>query len=447
MEKNDAVRKDAPKSSGKKKFNRHGQRHHQRRTDQSRRRPEFTASGPTRSHGNRKKDKSIDPRKFVSRAVVQRSETAFKPKHTFEDFGLSPEIMENVRQRGYKIPTPIQDGAIGPAMKGRDIIGLANTGTGKTAAFVLPLVNALQKAQGGERVLVLAPTRELAGQIEEEFRAFTKGLRINSALLIGGVSMYQQRVALRRRPQVLIATPGRLLDLVQQRELKLNMVSMLVLDEMDRMLDMGFIKDIQKIISYLSHERQTLCFSATLTPDIKILLEDMLKDPVTISVRVRETAEHIDQDVVVADSKEEKLKTLTALLREQHYTKVLVFGRTKWGVQKLAQKLVQAGITAEAIHGNKSQPQRVRALEAFKSGKVSTLVATDVAARGLDIEDVSHVINFDQPGTYEDYVHRIGRTGRAGKKGHALTFISRADAKRTERSNVRDNVRNQNRRH
>ena len=416
-------------SQPKRKINRHGQRHHQRTSDQSRRRrPERAQGESIRRAKKRNRNKGIDPVRFVSKAVAQEQET-FVPKHSFKDFGFNETIMENLTARGYRLPTPIQDQAIKLVMQGRDLIGVANTGTGKTAVFVLPIIHALQNAQQRERALILAPTRELASQIEEELIIFAKGLPVSSALLIGGVSMQKQLNALRHNPKVIIATPGRLLDLLQQRKLKLDTVSIFVLDEMDRMLDMGFIKDIQKILDLLPRRKQTLCFSATLPPEIKTLLDDLLHNPVTISVRRREAAEHIDQDVVVADTREEKLKMLITLLREQHYTKVLVFGRTKWGVQKLAQKLSQAGITAEAIHGNKTQPQRVRALDAFKSGNVSTLVATDVAARGLDIDDVSHVINFDQPATYDDYVHRIGRTGRAGKKGHALTFISSAEAK------------------
>jgi superfamily II DNA/RNA helicase len=236
--------------------------------------------------------------------------------------------------------------------------------------------------------------------------------------------MQKQIRDLRRRPQFIIGTPGRLKDLMQKRELKLQFVTTLVLDEADRMLDMGFLPDIKEILAELPNERQSLCFSATITPQIQYLLDSMLKDPVTVSVRTRETSEHIEQDVVRASSKEAKLQILNDLLRTEDFEKVLVFGETKYGVQKLADSLTKAGLPAEAIHGNKSQPQRQRALNSFKDGKVGILVATDVAARGLDIPNVSHVINFDQPNNYEDYIHRIGRTGRAGKSGKALTFIA-----------------------
>ena len=430
------ARGSAPKSSQSKqskhrrrrKPNRHGDRHHQRASDQSRRRR--THRSPS---GRKKKSgKGIDPARFVNKAVAKEHATAPVIEHAFADFGLHPAIERNLASRGFRTPTPIQDRSILPIMHGRDLIGIANTGTGKTAAFALPMIHQLVSQEQSGQALILAPTRELAGQIEEETKLFAKGLPVRATLLIGGMSMQKQLKALRQKPNVLIATPGRLLDLIQQKHLSLGRVTFFVLDEMDRMLDMGFIKDIQKVIAQLPEQKQTLCFSATMPEAIRPLLDELLHNPVTVSVQRRETAEHIHQDVVVADTKEEKLKVLQELLREQHYTKVLVFGRTKWGVQKLAQKLVRSGITAEAIHGNKSQPQRIRALNAFKDGTVSTLVATDVAARGLDIDDVSHVINFDQPATHEDYVHRIGRTGRAGKQGHALTFVTSEEAKRTD---------------
>ncbi len=270
----------------------------------------------------------------------------------------------------------------------------------------------------------MAPTRELAVQIDEQFKIFASNLKLYSALCVGGTNMQRQIRDLRRRPQLIIGTPGRLKDLMQKRELKLGFVTTLVLDEADRMLDMGFLPEIKELIAQLPSERQTLCFSATITPQIQGLLDNMLKDPVTVSVRTRETSEHIDQDVVKVSGKEEKIRVLNDLLGKDDFEKVLVFGETKYGVQRLADNLTKMGKPAEAIHGNKSQPQRQRALRNFRDGKVKILVATDVAARGLDIPNVSHVINFDTPNNYEDYIHRIGRTGRAGKKGNALTFIS-----------------------
>jgi superfamily II DNA/RNA helicase len=348
----------------------------------------------------------------------------FVPVHSFSDFGFVNELQTNIAKKGLEHPTAIQDGAIKPVIEGRDLIGLANTGTGKTAAFVLPIIQRLKTVNGQGAVLIMAPTRELAVQIDEQFRIFAANMKLYSALCVGGVNIQKQIRDLRRRPQVIIGTPGRLKDLMRQRVLKLQFVTTLVLDEADRMLDMGFLPDIKDILAELPKERQSLCFSATITPQIQALLDSMLKDPVTVSVRTRETSEHIEQDVVKAGSKDEKVRILNELLNDEEFEKVLVFGETKFGVQKLADSLTKAGLPAEAIHGNKSQPQRQRALRNFRDGKVGILVATDVAARGLDIPNVTHVINFDQPSNYEDYVHRIGRTGRAGQKGKALTFIA-----------------------
>ncbi len=376
------------------------------------------------NRGNRGRGAYIDPSKFINKAVAQVDRVEFVPVHKFSDFGFVNDLQANIANKGLEHPTAIQDGAIKPIMEGRDVIGLANTGTGKTAAFVLPIIQRLKTIEGQKAVLIMAPTRELAVQIDEQFRIFAANLKLYSALCVGGVNMQKQIRDLRRRPQVIIGTPGRLKDLMRQRVLKLQFVTTLVLDEADRMLDMGFLPDIKDIIAELPAERQSLCFSATITPQIQALLDSMLKDPVTVSVRTRETSEHIEQDVIKASSKDEKVRILNDLLNDDEFEKVLVFGETKFGVQKLADILTKAGLPAEAIHGNKSQPQRQRALRNFRDGKVGILVATDVAARGLDIPNVSHVINFDQPNNYEDYVHRIGRTGRAGKTGKALTFIA-----------------------
>ena len=381
-------------------------------------------------YGNQSKQRGsrhgqyIDPRRFVNTAVTPLQEEVFSPQHAFSDFGFMPDLERTITARGYTTPTPIQDGAIKPAMEGRDVIGLANTGTGKTAAFVLPIIHRLKTVARDQKVLIIAPTRELAVQIDEEFKAFARGQQLYSALCVGGVNIRAQISQLNRRPQVVIGTPGRLKDLFQQRALRLDQTGIVVLDEADRMLDMGFIRDIRFLLEKLPQKRQSLCFSATITPEISSLLDGMLVDPVTISVRKGETSDHVEQDVIKAGSKEEKLQILEDLLKQPGFEKVLVFGQTKWSVQRLADSLSKQGIAAEAIHGNKSQPQRQRALKAFKDGRVAVLVATDVAARGLDIPSVSHVINFDQPATYDDYIHRIGRTGRAGQRGKALTFVA-----------------------
>jgi len=384
----------------------------------------FSGARPNRaSFKPARRQAGIDPRRFVNQAKPVADEVAYVPEHSFEDFNFAEPLQRNVAAHGYVTPTPVQDESIMPILAGRDLIGLANTGTGKTAAFLLPILQRLVVDPDSVRALIVAPTRELAYQIDEEFRAFAKDLRLYSALCVGGMNISPQIKQIKRGPHIIIGTPGRLKDLVQQKVLRLENANVVVLDEADRMLDMGFIRDIRFLLEKLPEQRQSLCFSATITSDIRPLLDAMLKDPVTVSVRTSETSEHVEQDIVRATSKEHKLELLEDMLRKPEFDKVLVFGQTKWGVQKLAEHLIKKGFTAEAIHGNKSQGQRQRALDSFKKNQVRVLVATDVAARGLDIPNVSHVINFEQPTTYEDYVHRIGRTGRGGKRGSALTFV------------------------
>lgn len=366
----------------------------------------------------------IHPSKFINKASDEQiAEEVFTPTHTFSSMGLDERVVANLKAMGIETPSAIQDGSIPLIMMGNDLVGLANTGTGKTAAFLLPLIHRILKREIYQ-VLVMAPTRELAQQIEEEWRKFAQGLRLYSAICVGGTSMYNQIRSLQKDPHVVIGTPGRLKDLIEQGALRLDKCDGLVLDEADRMLDMGFLPDIKFIMAKLPVERQSLCFSATITPEINRLIDGILKNPETVSVRKGETASHVDQDIIVAGTKEEKYDKLVVLLKATDFDKVLVFSQTKWGAQRLADTLTKDGHRAEAIHGNKTQSQRQKALRSFKEGNVQVLVATDVAARGLDISNVSHVINFDQPNTYQDYVHRIGRTGRAGKKGKALTFVS-----------------------
>lgn len=345
------------------------------------------------------------------------------PKHTFADFPFGSELHHNIAQKGYEIPSPIQDQAIPHIIDGKDVIGLANTGTGKTAAFLLPIIERQSGIMLRPSVLIVAPTRELAQQIDEQFRDFSKGLGLYSALIVGGVNVERQIRDLKRRPHFIIGTPGRLKDLIQRRVLQLKNMTTLVLDEADRMLDMGFLPDIRQIVGEMPRDRQTLFFSATITPDIEALIHHFLKDPVTVQVRTGETSDHVEQDVIEARDKAHKIELLTGMLAKDEYEKVLVFGETKFGVQRLSDHLHNSGIPSVAIHGNKNQSQRQRALKDFKDEKVKVLVATDVAARGLDIPNVTHVINFDTPQTYEDYVHRIGRTGRGGASGRAHTFI------------------------
>ncbi len=388
-----------------------------------------SGAGRPRSAGNRngnQRVKEIHPSKFVNQAVTPVERPPYVAEHTFDDFEFSKPLRQNIARRGYVTPTQIQDVAIKPVLDGRDLVGLADTGSGKTAAFTLPMIQALLDHDFEGNVLIMAPTRELANQIDEEFRAFAKGLGLRSAICVGGVNINRQIKALRNDPHVIVGTPGRLKDLLQQGELPTHETDVLVLDEADRMLDMGFIKDIRFICDTLPPKRQSLCFSATITPDIEKLLKDFLYEPVTCSVRTTENNDHIQQDVIEAESREEKIEILGELLTQPEFERVIIFGQTKHGVQRLADKLNKKGLRAEAIHGNKSQNQRERSLRAFKDYRAQILCATDVASRGLDIPEVSHVINFDQPPSYEDYIHRIGRTGRAGRGGHALTFVSRA---------------------
>lgn len=370
--------------------------------------------------------KYINPAKFINKAVTKADEQPYQPQHVFTDFPFGAQLQHNIAKKGYVAPSAIQDQAIPHVIDGRDVIGLANTGTGKTAAFLLPILERQSGISLRPSVLIMAPTRELAQQINDEFRIFSQGLNLYSTLVVGGMNIDRQIRDLRRRPHVIIGTPGRLKDLLQRRELQLKNMTTLVLDEADRMLDMGFLPDMKAIIGAMPQDRQTLFFSATITPEITMLTKDFLNDPVTVSVRTTETSEHVEQDVVNYRDKTHKVELLVEMLQSQEYEKVLVFGETKFGVQRLSDHLDNIGIPSAAIHGNKNQSQRQRALKAFKDEKVRVLVATDVAARGLDIPNVTHVINFDTPQTYEDYIHRIGRTGRGGARGCAHTFIGSA---------------------
>ena len=359
---------------------------------------------------------------FMNKPVVTTEQTEhFVPEHTFADFGLDLRLLKTITDRKYEQTTPIQDRVIPHIMRGEDVVGLANTGTGKTAAFLIPLLNKLI-SNPREQILVVAPTRELAQQIEEELLLFAKGLRLRSVVLVGGTSIKPQISKLKQPNHFIIGTPGRIIDLINQGFLKLDRVRTVVLDEADRMLDMGFINDMRFIMDKVPTNRHTLFFSATMSSNIETLIKDFLTNPVTISVRTQDTSKAVEQDVVRINGRN-KIEVLEELLKKPEFKKVLVFGRTKYGIEKLSRILRKGGIRAESIHGNKTQSQRQRSLLAFKQGKAQALCATDVAARGLDIDDVTHVINYDLPSSNEDYVHRIGRTGRGGKRGKALTFI------------------------
>ncbi len=345
---------------------------------------------------------------------------------TFDDLGLAPPFLRAVREAGYSTPTPIQVQAIPPVLKGRDVLACAQTGTGKTAAFTLPLLQRLDARDLEEatlRALVITPTRELASQIGESIATYGKHVELWHTVIFGGVKQKRQVDELERGIDVLVATPGRLLDLMSQGFVDLRRIGVFVLDEADRMLDMGFLPDVKRIIAKLPRKRQTLFFSATMPRDIRALANDLLIDPVSVSVTPpSSTAERIEQRIYFVD-KSNKPKLLIDLLKsDADIGQALVFTRTKHGANRLAKKLDNAGLRAGAIHGNKSQSARERTLRSFKSGELRLLVATDIAARGIDIEGIGHVINFDLPNVPETYVHRIGRTGRAGASGVALSF-------------------------
>jgi ATP-dependent RNA helicase RhlE len=344
--------------------------------------------------------------------------------HSFADFNFHPELAKNIEEKGYDTPTPIQDKTIKPLLEGKDVIGLASTGTGKTAAFVLPIIHQLLGNKRRNTVLIITPTRELAHQVSDEFRSFARGNGLFSVVCVGGENIGRQKAELRRGVQVIIGTPGRLKDLLKQGELKLGEIKTLVLDEADQMLDMGFLPDVQFIMQAMPGSRQVVCFSATMTPAVARLLSGIQENAMTISTTPKVTSAHIDQNIIAANTTEEKMDHILTLLERPEYEKVLIFGETKRGVQRLADNLQKRGHKTQAIHGNKSQAQRQRALKYFKQNDASVMVATDVAARGLDIPNVHLVINFDQPNTYDTYVHRIGRTGRAGKTGTARTFVT-----------------------
>jgi ATP-dependent RNA helicase RhlE len=358
---------------------------------------------------------------------------------SFNEFGLAAPILRALAEEKYVTPTPIQDQTVPIALQGRDVIGIAQTGTGKTAAFALPILNHLfnkrqRPAQKSCRVLVLSPTRELSGQIADSFRVYGRHIRpLTVELAIGGVPINRQVRALARGSEVLVATPGRLLDLVHQRALRLDQIEVLVLDEADRMLDMGFIHDIKKVVAMLPKTRHTLFFSATMPQEITRLADSMLRDPARVAVTPQATTvERIAQRVILTD-KASKASLLIEVLKTEKTDRVLVFTRTKHGADKVVRGLQKAGHTAEAIHGNKSQNQRERVLAAFRNGKLRTLIATDIAARGIDVDGVSHVVNYDLPNVPESYVHRIGRTARAGADGVAISFCDHE-----ERAYLRD---------
>lgn len=384
------------------------------------RRPAYGRRTFTRTPNRGPKKQQIDPRRYIQKAKPAEA-VAFVPNNQFADFAVHPLLHGNIKAKGLVTPTPIQDQAIPHGIEGRDVVGIANTGTGKTVAFALPVLNRLLMDKS-QRALIMAPTRELAQQIEAECKTIARGSGLNGAILIGGTSMGPQLNSLRLRPQIVIGTPGRIKDHMERGTLNVSNFTMVVLDEVDRMLDMGFINDMRFILSRIPESRQSFFFSATMDPKVEGLVHSFLNDPVTVSVKTGLTSDNVEQDIVYS-TKEKKMDLLHETLIKNEAGKVLVFDDTQRSVERVSQQLIARGFQADAIHGGKSQGQRQRALARFKKSEVTVLVATDVAARGIDVVDITHVINYSTPQSYEDYIHRIGRAGRAGRKGYALTFI------------------------
>lgn len=379
-------------------------------------------TGQRKTQSQRQRGSTIDPSRFVQAATAATAEV-YVPKHRFTDFALADVLQTNLSAKGYQVPSPIQDQAIPAALAGQDVIGIASTGTGKTAAFALPVLTKLIN-NPGSATLIIAPTRELAQQIEQECRSLAKGSGLMGVLLIGGTSMTNQLRDLRHNPRVVIGTPGRIKDHLNRGTLNLAKTDTIVLDEVDRMLDMGFVNDVTEILKAASPNRQSLFFSATIDAPVRRLIDTFTSDPFTVSIKASATSENVHQDVVRYVDKAEKMDKLHTLLITETVAKVIVFDETQRSVERLHQELLGRGFAAESIHGGKTQGQRQRALQRFKQNDVTILVATDVAARGIDVADITHVINYSAPKMYDDYIHRIGRAGRAGRTGYALTFVS-----------------------
>lgn len=381
------------------------------------------ASAPRPFNAKRsfKKD-YIDEKLFINKQVAVSEAAEYVAKHAFTDFGIAEMLSANLTAKGLTRPSAIQDQAIPVALEGKDVIGIASTGTGKTAAFLIPLINKLV-ADKDHKIMILTPTRELALQVEAEFVAFTRGMKLFSVSCVGGAPIMRQIKELELGVHAVIGTPGRVKDLVERGKIKLDYFDSIVLDEADRMLDMGFIDDMRTILGMMPKTKQGLFFSATFSPEIKRLCTDFLKDPVTISIKSRDTASSVMQDVVRVSGDNEKIEALHEILVKPEYTKVLIFREMKRHVDGLAAELEKRGFKALALHGDMHNRERERAVKALASGKVQVVIATDVAARGLDINDISLVVNYDIPNNYDTYVHRIGRTGRGTKLGHALTFV------------------------
>lgn len=384
-------------------------------------------NGGRRPNQNNRKPKqrsTVNVNELINKAVPQQVEE-YTPSRSFDEMPLHPRLLEAIQKKGFNTPTEIQDKTVDELLAGRDLLGVARTGTGKTGAFLIPLIHRMLKDNGNFQSLVLVPTRELATQVEEEFKSLTRGLKLYSSVFIGGTNINRDLQNLRRKSQLVVATPGRLIDLANRGALRFNEFKVLILDEFDRMLDMGFSHDVKRITEAMTRREHTMLFSATVDKQQQPFIDKLLKNPIEVKVSSGEaTGEHIDQEIIRLNEGEDKFKYLLDMVQQSDFEKVLIFAETKRWVNKVNKKLSQAGIRSDEIHGNKTQNYRQKALGKFKNGRIQVLVATDVAARGLDVSDVTHVINYQLPSTMDSYIHRIGRTGRAGKKGKAFTFVN-----------------------
>ncbi|MGK7392677.1 MAG: DEAD/DEAH box helicase [Candidatus Cyclobacteriaceae bacterium M2_1C_046] len=365
---------------------------------------------------------NLDPNKLIKKSVQVAAPEVVTPTQTFEQMPMHHKLKANIAKKGFVNPTKIQQDTFEHLVAGRDLLGVANTGTGKTGAFLIPIIEQLLNGESFTS-LVVVPTRELALQVEDEFKSLTQGLGLYVSSFIGGTSVGRDIGQLRRKNHLIIGTPGRLMDLADRKALRLQDISVLILDEFDRMLDMGFVNDIKKMVRSMGERKQTMLFSATVDPTQKSLIKELLNDPMEVKVSTGTTTDQVEQDIIRVPQGGDKFNMLMELIADKDFEKVLLFAETKRMVDKVSKKLSQSGVTVDLIHGNKTQNYRNKALDKFKRGKVQVLVATDVAARGIDVSDVTHVINYELPLTFDSYVHRIGRTGRAGKRGKAFTFV------------------------
>lgn len=380
----------------------------------------FTQRGSSRF---KKAASGIDPNLLIKKAVIT-TKVVFTPSQTFDQLPIHDKLKANLVKKGFFNPTKIQEDTLEHLIAGRDLLGVANTGTGKTGAFLIPIIERLLHSTQPFKSLVVLPTRELALQVEEEFKSLTLGMGLHASSFIGGTSVSRDLGQLRRQNHLIIGTPGRLMDLADRGALRLQEISVLVLDEFDRMLDMGFVNDIKKMVRGMVNRKQTMLFSATVDKTQKSLISELLSNPIEVKVSTgASTSDQIEQDIIRVPMGGDKFNMLLNLIDNDEFSKVLIFAETKRLVDSVSKKLNQSGVRTDLIHGNKSQNYRINALDRFKKGRVKVLVATDVAARGIDVSDVTHVINYQLPLSFDSYVHRIGRTGRAGKTGKAFTFV------------------------